>query len=305
VRPLLGRLALVPVTLVGVSAITFALMHLAPGDPALVRAGEGRGVTPELVAENRALLGLDRPLGARYLRWLGRSAELDFGVSPVDGRPVRARIAEALPATAVLGLLAALMAIALALPLGVFAAAREGSRAARALEAALAVGYGVPVVAVALALLRAGAPYGGAGAGLIAPAACLALPSAIVLARQTRSALLAVLGADFVRTARAKGASPGLALRRHALRAALLPLVTLVGAQVPVLLSGSVLVERIFGVHGLGLLGYEAVLARDYPTLMALSTLAAALAIAGVLVADAACLLLDPRLRPAPEEPRP
>lgn len=295
----LGRLLLGPPTLLAVTLVTFALVHLAPGDPALVRAGAGRGVTAELVAEDRALAGLDRPLGARYLGWLSRSARLDFGRSLTDGRPVRERVAEALPRTASLSLLAALLAVAVALPLGLWSAAREGRRAARAVELGLAIAYGVPSVAVALGLLRAGAPYGGEGGplGLLAPAACLAWPSAIVLARHQRSALLAVRGADFLRTARAKGASPRRALVAHALPNALLPLVTLVGAQLPALLSGSVIVERVFGVRGIGLLAYEAVLARDYPTLMALATLAAALAAAGVLAADAAYQLVDPRLR--------
>jgi peptide/nickel transport system permease protein len=294
----LRRLALVPPTLLGITLVTFALVHLAPGDPAALRAGVGRGVTEQVIAENRRLAGLDRPLLPRYASWLGRSARLDFGASLVDGRPVRARVGEALPRTALLALAAALLAFGVAVPLGAFAARRDGTRVAAALEAGLAILYGLPSVAMALLLLRAGAPYGGEGMGaLLAPAACLALPSSVTLARYQRGALLEVLHADFIRTARAKGASERAVLFGHALRNALLPMVTLLGAQVPALLSGSVVVEQVFGVRGLGLLGYQAVLARDYPTLMALTTLGALFTLGGVLVADAAYGLLDPRLR--------
>ena len=292
-RRVLGRLALVPPTLLGITLVTFVLVHLAPGDPASLRAGTAAGVTPQVIAENRALAGLDRPLGERYLAWLARSARLDFGASLVDGRSVRARIGEALPRTAALGGLAALLAVAAAIPLGVWSAARRGGRAERLVETLLALGYALPPLSLALVLLRLGAPYGG---GSLAPAACLALPSLVVLARHQRGALLVVLGADFVRTARAKGL-PERGVLRHALANALLPIVTLLGAQVPALLSGSVLVEQVFGVRGLGLLGYEALLARDYPMLMGLVTVSALLTLAGVLAADLAYGLLDPRLR--------
>jgi peptide/nickel transport system permease protein len=184
-------------------------------------------------------------------------------------------------------------------PIGAFSALRQGRRAGALVDAALAAAYGFPSLAAALLLLRAGAPWGGgSAAALLAPSLCLAYPSVVTLARYQRGALLDVLRADFLRTARAKGASERAVLARHALANALLPMVTLVGAEVPALLSGSVVVEQIFGVRGLGLLGYEALLQRDYPTLMGLATLGAALTILGALAADAACALIDPRLRP-------
>ncbi len=294
-RTLAARLLLLPVTFLGVTLATFALVHLAPGDPASVRAG--LGATPELIAENRALAGLDKPIAARYVAWLQRSVRLDFGESLVDGRPVRTRILEALPRTAAIAGLALVLAFAVAVPVGAWSAARDGTRGARALEAGLAVAYGFPVVALALLLLRAGAPWGDS---LFAPAVCLALPSAIVLSRQQRSAFIAALAADWIRTARAKGAGPGRVIVGHALRAAMLPTVTIAGAEVPVLLSGAVLVERAFGVPGLGELGYDAALARDYPTLMGLATLSAISAAAAVLLSDLAIAWLDPRLRREP-----
>jgi len=302
VRRLLLRLGLILPTLLGVSLLTFALVHLLPGDPALVRAAGGRGLTPAVIAENRALAGLDRPLPERYLTWVARSARLDFGRSLADGRPVRARVAEALPRTAALGLLAAAIAVALGVPLGVYGAAMAGRASGLALEVVLTVAYGLPTLVLGLLLLRAGAPYGadGGAAALLAPALCLGWPTLLVLARHQRAALLAVLGSDFVRTARAAGASPLRVLVVHALPPALLPMVALLGAQVPLLLGGSVIVERIFGVPGIGGLGYQALSARDYPTLMALTTVAALLSMGGMLLGDLGALLLDPRQREAP-----
>jgi len=302
VRRLLLRLGLILPTLLGVTVLTFALVHLLPGDPALLRAAGGRGLTPAVIAENRALAGLDRPLPQRYLRWVARSARLDFGRSLADGRPVRTRVAEALPRTAALGLLAAAIAVALGLPLGVHGAAMAGRASGLALEVLLTVAYGVPSLVLGLLLLRAGAPYGADGGvgALLAPALCLGWPTLVVLARQQRAALLSVLGSDYIRTARAAGASPLRLLVVHALPPALLPMVALLGAQVPLLLGGSVIVERIFGLPGIGELGYQALSARDYPMLMALTTVAALLSMGGMLLADLGALLLDPRQRDEP-----
>lgn len=297
-RRLVGRLLLVPLTLLGVTLCTFVLIHLAPGDPASLRAGAGRGVTQAIIDENRALAGLDRPPVERYLAWVARSARLDFGRSLSDGRPVRERLAEALPPTLLLGGLAALFAFGLAVVVGTMLALPAARRWQALVEALLALAYAVPVVAFGLLALRAGAPYGGTSPGtLLVPAACLGLPSLVVMARQQRAALVASLASDYVRTARSLGASPARVLVRHALPPALLPMIALAGSQVPLLLSGSVLVERLFGIPGLGLLGFEALAARDYPTLMAITTVAGALSVAGLLVADAAALLLDPRQR--------
>jgi peptide/nickel transport system permease protein len=295
-----ARLALIPLTLVGITLVTFLLMHLAPGDPAALRAGQGRGVTAETIAQYRQTFGLDRPIGARYLAWLGKSVRLDFGSSLVDGRPVREKMLSALPRTLALALLATFFAYLVAVPLGAFSAARDGRRSTRILAAGLYVIYALPLAAVALIALRAGAPYGGTPLAFVAAAACLALAALVRLSRHQRAALLTALRADYVRTARAVGASDGRVLFRHALPNALLPMVTLLAAELPALLSGSVLVEEVFGIRGLGLLGFDAVLGRDYPTLLGLTVLGAVLTLAGVLVADVAYGLLDPRLREAP-----
>jgi peptide/nickel transport system permease protein len=287
------RLALVPLTFIGITLCTFLLVHLAPGDPATLRAGNARGATAESIAALRQDYGLDQPLGHRYLAWLGRSARLDFGRSFTDGRLVRDKIAEALPTTLALALLALALAYGAAVPLGCWLAVADGGRAARGVGAALALGYALPTAAVALWLISVGAPLG----GLFAPAACLALVAGVKIARTQRAALLAVLRADYLQTARAKGAGPLALYGRHALGNALLPTLTLIGAELPSLLSGSVVVEQVFGVHGLGLCAFDAVLARDYPTLLGLTSLGALVTLATVLVVDVVYGLVDPRLR--------
>jgi peptide/nickel transport system permease protein len=293
---ILRRLALVPFTLVGITLFTFVLLHLAPGDPATLRAGTSRGVTPQSIAALRAEYGLDRPLPVQYVDWVGRSLRLDFGRSFSDGRPVAARIAEALPVTLGLALLAVAFAYLLAVPLGCFLALGDGRPSVRLVEALLALVYATPTIAVGLLLLRAGAPFGGRTTfALLVAAGCLSLTTVIRVTRHQRSALLGALRADYVQTVRAKGGGPRDVLL-HALRNALLPMVTLLGAELAALLSGSVLVEQLFGIQGLGLLAFDAVLARDYPVLLGLTTLAALLTLAAVLLVDVAYGLVDPRL---------
>jgi peptide/nickel transport system permease protein len=293
---ILRRLALLPFTLVGITLFTFVLVHLAPGDPATLRAGNSRGVTPESIAALRAEYGLDRPLPIQYADWLGRSLRFDFGRSFVDGRPVAARIAEALPVTLGLALLAVALAYLIAVPLGCLLALGEGRRSLRLLEALMALAYAVPTIAIGLLLLRLGAPFGGRTPLALAVAAgCLSLTTVIRVSRHQRSALLSALRADYIQTVRAKGAGPRTVLE-HALRNALLPVVTLLGAELAALLSGSVLVEQLFGIQGLGLLAFDSVLARDYPVLLGLTTLTALLTLVAVLLVDLTYRLVDPRL---------
>jgi peptide/nickel transport system permease protein len=284
------RLLLLPLTLIGITLVTFLLLHLAPGDPAAVRIG--RGVTPEALAALNREYGLDRPLPLQYLEWLSRSARLDFGRSFADGREVRTRIAEALPVTLGLSLLAAAIAYLLAVPLGCLLALRKS----RALEIALAIAFATPTIAIGMALLALGAPWGGRSfSSLLAGAFCLSLATVIRVSRQQRSALLTALRADYLVTARAKGGGPRTVLL-HALRNALLPVLTLLGAELASLLSGSVIVEQLFGIHGLGLMAFDAVLQRDYPMLLGLGSLTAVITLLAVLVVDASYRLVDPRL---------
>jgi peptide/nickel transport system permease protein len=206
-------------------------------------------------------------------------------------------MAEALGSTLALALLSTLFSYLIAVPLGVWLAARDRRRGTRVAGGLLYVAYALPTAAVALLALRAGAPYGGGALSLVAGAACLSLATLVRLARHQRSAVLAALRADWVRTARAIGAGERRLLFTHVLPNALLPMVTLLAGELPALLSGSVIVEQVFGIHGLGLLGFDAVLARDYPTLLGLTMLGAVLTLAGVQLADVGYGLLDPRLR--------
>jgi peptide/nickel transport system permease protein len=293
---MIRRLAIVPATLLGITLVTFLLMHMAPGDPASLRAGQSRGASAQAIAAYRHAYGLDRSLGAQYLDWLQRSVTLDFGDSLADGRPVRVKLAEALPRTAALALLATFLAYLFAVPLGVVLAARDGRALSRTITVVLYAVYALPVAALAMFLRALGAPYGGAGA-LLAAAGALALYACVRLSRHQRSALLGQLRSDFVRTARAMGAGDRRVLFRHALPGALLPMITLLGSELPALLSGSVIVEQVFGVRGIGLCGFDAVLARDYPMLLGLATVAALITVAGVLTCDLLTERLDPRLR--------
>ncbi len=288
---MIRRIAATLTMLLGITLVTFVLIEASPGDPALVRSG-----LKGIAADNRALLGLDRPLPKRYLEWLTHSARLDFGRSLTDGRWVRSRIAEALPTTALLAFAALFVGFASALVLGVWSALHRHTRRATLLDGALALLYGTPAMATALLLLRLGAPYGSVG---FAPVVCLALPSLVTLTRHQHTALVEVLGADYLRTARAKGASEWTVLIRHALRNALFPTVTVVSNQLPVLLSGSILIEQVFGLHGMGQLAFDALAARDYPLLMGIASVSAVITLLAVQATELCYALIDPRLRKA------
>lgn len=320
------RLLLAIPTAFGVTLVTFALMHLAPGDPAAIAAdaGGGSAISREAVALFRETHGLDRPLPVQYGRWLASIATLDFGKSFRDGRPAMEKIREALPATIWLAGLALLLAYGLAIPLGVFTAAKDGRPAARAVSAGLFAFYALPhfVAAVTLLVLLGGGRFldlfpiqglhaegaqalsGPAWLGdllwhSVLPVFCLSYALAAGLARYLRASMLETLSQDFIRTARAKGLSERTVVWRHALRQAATPLVSLLGAVVPALLGGSVIVESVFGIHGLGSLSLEAILARDYNVIMALATVAALFTLVAGLAADLLQLALDPRLAAA------
>jgi peptide/nickel transport system permease protein len=320
-------LAMIP-TLFGITVITFGLLRLAPGDP-LGLSGEAvaPGLTAEQVQRLRAQRGIDRPLWEQYGRWVGRLARLDFGDSFQDGRPVSARISESLPATALLSGLALLLSFALAVPLGVVSAVRRDSALDRGVTIGLFLLYSLPSfwVAVSLLLLFSGGralswfPMQGlfssgyasltawgkfrdVGWHLVLPVGCLSYAALASISRYARGGMLEVLGQDYIRTARAKGLPERAVIWRHALRNAAIPILTLFGLMVPGILGGSVVVEQIFGIHGMGLLAFEALANRDYPTVMGVTTLVALVTLAATLLADVSCALADPRM--GLEDPR-
>ena len=315
---LAGRLLAALAILWAVATLTFVALHAAPGDPFL--PGAERPVDPAVAARLRQQFGLDRPLHEQYLRYLGQLARGNLGVSFAQRRSVAAAIGAALPHTVLLGLAALLVDFGLGMSLGVAQAARRGGRLDAALTALTLLIGSLPVFWLGLLLLLVFGewlhwlPLGGAydpaiygslsffGRAaerlrhLVLPALALGIVGAAATARYQRAALMDALGEEYVRTARAKGLADAGVLH-HALRNALLPIATLFGLALPVVLTGAVVVETVFGWPGMGRLAADAVAARDYPVVIATSLVAALLVVTGSLVADVGVHALDPRVR--------
>jgi peptide/nickel transport system permease protein len=256
-------------------------------------------------------MGLDDPLLVGYARWLLHLMRGDLGDSFRDGRPVLALLGEALPVTLLLSLPSLLLGYLIAIPVGVISAARPGGPLDRALSWIVFLLYSLPVQWVALVLIvaasGAGWPIQGLHAEqsrslrdlfahLVLPVACLSYGSVAVLSRFLRSSMLEELGQDYVRTARAKGLSKAAVLLKHALPNSLLSLIALFGLTLPALISGAVIIERMFGIPGMGRLTFEAVLGRDVPALMGVITLAGVITTLGMLASDLLYAAADPRI---------
>ena len=319
-RFVVSRLLQGLLVVLGVATIVFVLLHVAPGDPLTVLS-EAPQIAPDALARMRQTYGLDRPLGEQYVRYLGRLARGDLGVSLTQHRPVASALGAAIPNTIVLALAALFVDFGLGIAIGVAQGRRGGTRPDHALSLVTVTLYSTPVFVLGVLLLGVfgGAlgwfPLGGsvdpirhASLGLAArvgdrihhlvlPALSLGLAAAAYTARHQRSAMLEVLGHDFIRAARARGIGERMVLLRHALRNALTPTLTLAGLALPVLLSGSVLVETVFGWPGMGRLAANAIGRRDYPVVTAAAILAAMLVVLGNLAADLAARVVDPRLR--------
>jgi peptide/nickel transport system permease protein len=312
-------LAAIPVVL-GVSLITFVLMHATGGDYVPGISDDPR-LSKATVDALRHEYGLDQPWWVQYGLWLWNIVHGDFGRSMIDGTKVTAHIADRLPNTLELTLTAILMAILISIPVGVVSALRRGTKVDNALTTMSVAGVAVPEFWLGLMLIllvavipaqHLGAPllpssgasssFGGGDpldrvAHLILPATVLSFTYLSIWSRFTRSSMLEVLSQDYVRTARAKGMGERRVVYQHALRNAVVPLVTLVGLELPGLVSGGLIVEVVFGWPGIGRFTYERALAFDYTTVMGLTTFAAALVVVGNLVADVLYVILDPRIR--------
>lgn len=317
------RIAAAVPTLFGIVVLVFLLLHLAPGSPMTAMGAEsGRRVSQRAAEEMRRQYGLDRPLPERFAKWIWRLARLDLGESFVDRRPVATRIREALPYSLLLNGLALLLTLAIAVPLGVAAGGKPEGLLDRSSGVILFALYSLPSFWAALLLQTLfsvelhwlplygvasdSSPAGLAGladrlAHLALPVVCLTYGSLAFFARLVRAGVAEARAQDYVLAARARGASARQALWRHAFRNALLPLVTLLGLLLPGLLSGSVIIERIFAWPGLGRLYFDSILARDYPVVLALSLFSAAATLAATLVADLAYAAADPRVRDGSE----
>jgi peptide/nickel transport system permease protein len=298
-------LYLLPI-LLAVSVIAFWLANLAPGDPAemVLRRG-GQEPTPEAVAALRQELGLNDPAPVRYLAWLGKTLTGDLGYSYQNRRPVLNEIAAGFPTTFALASLALTLTIALALPLGLFSAARPGSFADQLGRGLALVFTSLPSFVLALGLIYLFAvtlrwlPTGGATSPthFILPAVALSLRNAGSLLRLTRASLLETLGKDFVRTAHAKGLAPRSVLTRHVLKNSLLPVVTAAGLSFGELLGGAAVIETIFSLPGLGKLTVDAIFDRDYPMIQGFVLLSGVFFVLVNLGVDLLYRRIDPRLR--------
>jgi peptide/nickel transport system permease protein len=302
---------------VGVVTLMFFLLHLAPGDPARLLVGPT--ATAEQITAQRHALGLDRPLPQQYASWLGRFVQGDWGISLATGRPVRAMLADAWPATVKLVGLSLLLSYGLGILVGVLQASRGGW-----LDTALSIatvtlfalpGYWLGLMLVMLFTYRARVlpAFGAAGFDadflsgwerladrlrhLALPLTTLTLIGIGGTARFVRGAMLDVGNAPFVAIARAKGLSPARVTLHHVLRNALIPVLTLLGLSLPTLFSGAVFIEAIFAWPGVGRILVEAVLARDYPVVMAATAVSAILVVAGNLLAEILVGWADPRVR--------
>ncbi|MDT8439818.1 MAG: ABC transporter permease [Wenzhouxiangellaceae bacterium] len=304
-------LATIPVMAV-VAIVVFSLLYLAPGDPAVVLAGEQ--ATSEEIAYIRESLGLDDPYPVRLVRWIGDVLSGDLGTSVFSNRPVTTLIAQRLEPTVALTLAALVIAVALAVPLGVLAAWQAGKRIDRIVMGLAVLGFSVPVFVLGYLLIMLFSvglewlPVQGyrpiaRGVGpflthLILPALSLGLVNAALIARITRATMIDVLGQDYIRTARAKGLSTSAVLLRHGLRNAAVPIVTIIGISFALLISGVVVTETVFNIPGLGRLTVDAILRRDYPVIQGLILVFSGVYVLVNLLVDLSYAWLDPRVRP-------
>lgn len=310
-RYIVQRLLLLIPLLLGISLLTFVLLHLAPGDAAAAQLGlNPRGMDATTLARLRAQMGLDDPLPLQYLRYLGNLLRGDLGYSLTTRAAVRAEILARLPATLQLATAAMLIVVLVALPLGILAALHRGGLVDGLTMTGALLGVSLPsfwfgimlilLFALALGWLPSGAGDGTAGArlqALILPALTLAAGMLGLVTRVTRASMLEVLGQDYVQMARAKGLAAPVVLLRHALRNALIPVVTVLSLQFAGLLGGAVIVETIFAWPGLGRLAVNAVWRRDYPVVMGTVLLFAAATVLVNLGTDILYTAINPRIR--------
>jgi peptide/nickel transport system permease protein len=325
---ILKRLLVMIPTMLGITVITFAIIRLAPGDPAAMRVGssvEGTirdtQLAQAIIEKTRQQFGLDKPVPVQYWLWLKRIATLDFGRSYKDNRPVIERIRERLPITLQLNIISLLLVYLIAIPVGIFSSTHQHTFTDKTTTLVLFVLYSLPSfwVATILILYLGGGDYWhlfpitGIKSldydqmsllgklldrlwHLVLPVACLTYAELAFVSRQMRAGMLEVIRQDYIRTARAKGLPERAVVYRHALRNSLIPIVTLLGFLLPELLGGSVIIESIFTIPGMGQLGFEAILYRDYPVVMAISTIAAFLTLVGLLVSDICYALVNPTI---------
>ncbi|MEO6042428.1 MAG: nickel ABC transporter permease [Tepidiformaceae bacterium] len=306
-------LALIPVVFI-VSIVTFAFIHLLPGDPVVALMGpEAGNASPERIEARRHELGLDRALVVQYVDWVGNAVRGDLGVSAVTNQKVSEALSDRFPVTLHLALASLLVAVIIAVPAGITSAYRRNTPLDRVLTILALTGVAMPSFWLGILLILLFAvqfqwlpPSGFVSITtdpleclrhLVLPAIALGTVQSAVIMRQVRSSLLEVLREDYVRTARAKGLNERKVIVGHALRNAMLPVVTVVGIQVSALLGGSVVVETVFAMPGLGRYAVDAIFIRDYPVVQAVVLVTALIVVLSSLMTDLSYALLDPRIR--------
>lgn len=307
--------------MVGITLITFTVIHLAPGEPVDMQTAMNPKVGKEARERLTKFYGLDKPLHEQYFSWVGKLVHLDLGRSfSPDGRPVINKITERLPVTISLNLIALFLEFGLAVPIGILAATRRDTWFDKGVTLFIFIGFAVPTFWLALLLMyffgvRLGwLPISGLhtlgsdswgtlhylwdlGKHLIMPILVASFGSLAGLSRYMRSAMLNVISQDYITTARAKGLTERVVIYKHALRNALLPLITLLGFSIPGLIGGSVIFETIYAIPGMGQLFYQGVMSRDYPVVMGILVIGAFLTLFGNLIADICYAFADPRIR--------
>ncbi len=325
---LIRRFLLVIPTFIGISLISFAVIQLSPGSPVynkLRNVEQGLSAdadTQRIIEDTKELYGLDKPIFVQYLMWLNRLVRLDFGDSYQDWRPVRAKILEALPITLQINIISILLVYLISVPLGVYSATHHRSISDSLITVALFVLYSLPSFWVAMLLIYflGGGEwldwfpvYGVSSLGaedwpwyrwladrawhLVLPVFCLTYTGLAALSRYARAGMLDTIRQDYIRTARAYGFSEKVVVLKYALRNSLIPIITLLATLLPALLGGSVIIETIFSIPGMGRLGFEAVLNRDYPLIMGTLSVSAFLTLISLILSDVMYAIVDPRIK--------
>ncbi|TGN68335.1 ABC transporter permease [Paracoccus liaowanqingii] len=302
VRYLFGRLGMAALVALTVSIISFALVYMS-GDPAVAIAGEH--ATVDVVAQIRAQYGYDRPLPVQYLDWLASALRGDFGISPYFKVPVADLIVERLQVTMTLGLLAITFAMLIGVPMGVIAAMKPNSLIDRVALFIAVVGQAIPsfwfglLLIVFFAVNLGWLPASGVASwqGYVLPTIVLGYYATPAIMRLTRAGMIEVLSSDYIRTARAKGVAPSKILFKHALRNAVIPVVSLAAVQMGFMLGGSIVTESVFALHGAGYLAWQSISRNDLPTMQALILIFSLFYIFFTFLSDVLNAWLDPRLR--------
>lgn len=320
-RFLVKRIALMIPTLIGITIISFTVMKMAPGDPTSLMTDLNPNMNEEAVKRIRAHYGLDQPWSVQYFKWLTNMAMLDFGRSfAPDNRPVIDKIAERIPITLLINILSMVLIFSVAIPIGVMSAVKQDSMFDRVSSLIVFIGFAIPTFWLALLMMILFGvkldwlPISGfrslnyaqlsslgrildIGKHLIMPIFVSAFGGLAGMSRYMRSNMLEVIRQDYITTARAKGLDERTVIFKHAFRNALLPVITILGLSVPGLIGGSVIFETIFAIPGMGQLFYQSVMIRDYPTIMGILVIGAALTLVGNLLADLLYSWADPRIR--------